>query len=112
MTTDDGIPRAVVLTGVDWVKIGRHGAAAIRRPIHPGVLLGEWLHECRLEQGEFGARIGLRRSVICEIVNGKRTVGPSTAIRLEQGTGVDAEVWLQLQAAHTIDRLRSEQAGQ
>jgi addiction module HigA family antidote len=46
-----------------------------------------------------------------EIINGKRTVTPETALRLGKLTRTEAEFWLNLQQAVDLwDALHSEQA--
>ena len=48
-----------------------------------------------------------------EIVNGKRTVTPDTALRLGKFTGTEPEFWLNLQQAVDLwDAMHSDQAAE
>lgn len=69
-----------------------------RPPTHPGdVLLHEFLEPWEMSQADFAERIGVSYVRLNSIINGRRGVTPDTALRLERATGLDADVWLDLQ---------------
>jgi addiction module HigA family antidote len=69
-----------------------------RAPIHPGeILLEEFLIPMDLTQRELANRIGVPYQRVNELVNGKRGVTPSTALRLSKVFGTSPDVWLNLQ---------------
>lgn len=69
-----------------------------RQPIHPGeMLLREFLEPMGLTQRDVAEGIGVPYQRINELVNGRRGVTPSTALRLSRYLGTTAEVWLNLQ---------------
>ena len=69
-----------------------------RQPIHPGeILLEEFLVPLELTQRELANRIGVPYQRVNELVNGKRGVTPSTALRLSKFFGTTPDVWLNLQ---------------
>jgi addiction module HigA family antidote len=71
-----------------------------RRPTHPGaVLLEEFLEPLGITQREAAARLRISYPRMNEIVNGKRTVTPDTALRLARFTDTEPEFWLNLQQA-------------
>jgi antitoxin HigA-1 len=71
-----------------------------RRPISPGrVLLEDFLVPLGLTQKEAAVRLRISYPRMNEIVNGKRTVTPETALRLGRLTGTEPEFWLNLQQA-------------
>ncbi len=84
-----------------------------RRPSSPGEFIREYLDDAELNvtQGEMAHRLGISRGNLNAIVNGKRTVTPRMAMRLERVLGVSIQTWLNLQAAVDIyDALHSPQA--
>ncbi len=69
-----------------------------RTPTHPGeMLLEEFLVPMGLTQRELAARIGVPYQRVNDIVNGRRGVTPSTALRLAKFFGTSAAFWMNLQ---------------
>jgi antitoxin HigA-1 len=74
-----------------------------REPTHPGVFVKEGvLEKYGMTQQELANAIGLSRLSINEIVNGRRNITESTALRLERLTGVSVEFWLDLQRRYNL----------
>lgn len=71
-----------------------------RRPIHPGeVFLQDFLRPLGITQKEAARRLRISYPRMNEIVNGKRSVTPETALRLGRFTDTEPEFWLNLQQA-------------
>ena len=71
---------------------------AARTPTHPGeMLVEEFLKPMGLTQRELAEAIHVPYQRVNEIVNGKRGMTPSTALRLEKFLGMSASFWLNLQ---------------
>jgi addiction module HigA family antidote len=69
-----------------------------RTPTHPGeMLLEEFLIPMGLTQRELAEAIHVPYQRINEIVNGRRGMTPSTALRLEKFFGMSASFWMNLQ---------------
>lgn len=69
-----------------------------RVPTHPGeMLLEEFLNPMGLSQRELANSIHVPYQRINEIVNGRRGVTPSTALRLAKYFGMSAGFWMNLQ---------------
>jgi antitoxin HigA-1 len=69
-----------------------------RAPTHPGeMLLEEFLNPMGLSQRDLADGIQVPYQRINEIVNGRRGVTPSTALRLAKYFGTSAGFWLNLQ---------------
>ena len=69
-----------------------------RQPIHPGeMLLEEFLGPMGLTQRELANAIHVPYWWVNEIVNGRRSVTPSTALRLGRYFNVSAAFWMNLQ---------------
>lgn len=76
-----------------------------RAPTHPGeMLLEEFLKPLGISQVELAERIDVSYPRVNEIVHGKRSVTPDTALRLERFLGVTAGFWLNLQLAWDLYR--------
>lgn len=69
-----------------------------RTPVHPGtMLLEEFLNPMGLTQRDLAEGIRVPYQRVNELVNGRRGVTPSTALRLSKYLGTSPEVWLNLQ---------------
>lgn len=69
-----------------------------RAPTHPGVmLLEEFLIPMEITQRELADAIHVPYQRVNELVNQKRGVTPSTALRLARFFNVSADFWLSLQ---------------
>lgn len=69
-----------------------------RQPTHPGEMLKEeFLEPMNLTQRELSEAIHVPYQRINELVNKKRGVTPSTALRLAKFFGVSPDFWLNLQ---------------
>ncbi|MBD2346977.1 HigA family addiction module antitoxin [Anabaena subtropica] len=69
-----------------------------RHPSHPGeILLKDFLEPMEISQRELADAIHVPYQRINEIVNQKRGVTPSTALRLAKFFGNSSEFWLNLQ---------------
>ena len=61
-------------------------------PTHPGeMLLEEFLKPLEVSQSAFAIRLGVSFPRLNEIVRGKRSVTPDTALRLARVTGMSAD---------------------
>lgn len=88
---------------------------AHRRPRTPGDFVRDYLEDAdlRLNQTDLAKRLGISRPNLNAIVNGKRSLTPEMAMRLERVLGVSMQTWLNLQAAVDIyDALHSPKAKQ
>ena len=69
-----------------------------RTPTHPGeMLLEEFLTPMGLTQRELSRAIHVPYQRINEIINGRRGITPSTALRLARFFGTSPDFWLNLQ---------------
>ncbi len=80
-----------------------------RRPITPGEVLREdFVEPLGLTQGRVAKALGVDRTTVNEIINGKRSITPEMALRLSHATRTTAEYWLRLQlAVDLFDALNS-----
>lgn len=69
-----------------------------RTPTHPGeMLLEEFLTPMDLTQQALAEAIHVPYQRINEIINGRRGMTPSTALRLAKFFGMSADFWMNLQ---------------
>ena len=91
-----------------------------RPPIHPGeMILEEFVKPLELTQTELARCLDVSYPRLNEIIKGKRSVTPDTALRLSRVLGMPADFWLGLQQdwdlwhamnsseAKQIDRLKA-----
>lgn len=69
-----------------------------RTPTHPGeMLLEEFLKPMGTTQRELASAINVPYQRVNEIINGRRGITPSTALRLAKVFGVSAGFWMNIQ---------------
>ncbi len=69
---------------------------------HPGEHIKDELEDYNLTQKQLAEKIGIKPSVMSELVNGKRNVTAALAIKLGEHLGLNAEMWMKLQARYEI----------
>jgi addiction module HigA family antidote len=75
------------------------------------MLLEEFLKPLGISQSAFAIRLGVSFPRLNEIIRGKRTVTPDTALRLARVLGTSADFWLGLQQDWDLwHALRSKKA--
>jgi addiction module HigA family antidote len=82
-----------------------------RSPTHPGeMLLEEFLEPLGISQRELADRIHVPYQRINELVNGRRGVTPSTALRLGRFFGMSPGFWMNLQLRWDLYHAKREEA--
>jgi addiction module HigA family antidote len=78
------------------------------KPVHPGAILREdILKEMDLSITKAAAGLKISRKQLSEIINEISSITAEMAVRLEQGFGVSAEFWLDLQKKHDIWKVKN-----
>lgn len=80
-------------------------------PPHPGLTLrDDVLPALQLQVGEAAAQLGVDRTTLSKVLNGRAAISPAMALRIERWLGRDhggaAEVWLAQQAAFDLWQAR------
>jgi addiction module HigA family antidote len=78
----------------------------MKNPAHPGRLIKNELDELGVAATEAARALGIKRQQLYNVIKGKSGVTPEMAIRLEQGIGSAADMWLRMQAACDLAELR------
>ena len=73
-------------------------------PLHPGeVLFEEFLKPMNISQNRLALDLGVPPRRINEIVLGKRSITPDTALRLSLFFGLSERFWINLQTRYDIE---------
>ncbi len=69
-----------------------------RRPVSPGrVLREDYIEPLGLKQEDVARALGVHRTTINEVLNGRRAITPDMALRLSHVFSTTPEYWLRLQ---------------
>ena len=75
----------------------------MKNPPHPGsVVFSECIEPLGITITQAASALGVTRTTLSELVNGKRGISPEMAIRLDKAFGGGAETWFRLQAAFDL----------
>ena len=74
--------------------------------VPPGWVLEEHLKSHSLSPAELARRCGRSAKLISEIIAGKASVEPKTALQFEKVLGLDASIWLGIEARYQLHRAR------
>jgi addiction module HigA family antidote len=81
-----------------------------REPTHPGEMLAEeFLIPMKITQRQLAQAIHVPYQRVNELVNKKRGVTPSTALRLARFFGVSPDFWLNLQTRWDLYRAQEKE---
>lgn len=81
----------------------------VRVKPHPGEILAEeFMKPLSISARELAAALGVPANRISEIVRGRRGVSADTAARLGRYFSTSAEMWLNMQQAHELSKVRAE----
>ena len=77
--------------------------------VPPGWVLEERLEAQGISQAEFARQCGCSQTLISEIISGKAPLEPATALQFERVLGVDANLWLGIEADYRRQLKKKEQ---
>ena len=77
-------------------------------PTHPGVLIKDELESRRLTQSKLAESIGVRPSLLNEIIKGKRGVNTEMALLIEAALDIPADLLLNLQSDYNMQVAKSD----
>ncbi|UGQ46239.1 HigA family addiction module antitoxin [Massilia endophytica] len=83
------------------------GARVAAEVFPPGEFLREELEARGWTQAEFAEIIGKDARLVSEVIGGKRTVTPETAIALGQALETGPELWMNLESQYQLSKVRS-----
>lgn len=78
-------------------------------PTHPSELLRDAMEERGETQKELAEKLGISKSYLNEILNGKKDINANISVKLESVWGIPAEFWLKFQMKYNINKARQKQ---
>ena len=78
--------------------------------VRPGWIIEERLAAQGISHAEFARRCGRSPKLISEIIAGKAPIAPKTALQFEKVLGLDASIWLGIEADYRLHRERQVEA--
>lgn len=76
--------------------------------IHPGEMIKDEIEYRGISQKDLAKEIGVSASVLNEVLNGKRSITTEYALLLEAALGIEADLWLRLQAEYNKQVAKSD----
>jgi antitoxin HigA-1 len=80
----------------------------MKKPNHPGDLIRDCLDELEISVTEGAKALGVTRATLSRLLNGKASVSPQMAVRLEKALGSSAGFWLRLQLNYDLTQIHAE----
>jgi addiction module HigA family antidote len=81
----------------------------MKNPPHPGgFVLQQCIEPLGLTIKDAAAALGVTRTTLSELVNGKRGISPEMAVRLSKVFGRSAESWITQQAHYDLAKVRAD----
>lgn len=77
---------------------------------HPGELLLEELEYRNITQAKFSEKIGVKPSLLNEIIKGKRGISTEMALLLEAALGISSKFWINLQNEYNLQKACSNES--
>jgi len=77
-------------------------------PIHPGEILKDEIEYRQISQKNLAKQMGISYSMLNEILNGKRPVTATIALLIEVSLGLDAEMFVSMQARYNLQTARQD----
>jgi addiction module HigA family antidote len=82
---------------------------SMKNPPHPGgFVLRQCIEPLGLSITGAAAALGVTRTTLSELVNGKRGISPEMAVRISKVFGGSAESWLTQQAHYDLAQVRAD----
>jgi addiction module HigA family antidote len=81
----------------------------MKNPPHPGgFVLRQCIEPLGLTITDAATALGVTRTTLSELVNGKRGISPEMAVRLSKVFGGSAETWLAQQAQYDLAQVAAD----
>ncbi len=79
----------------------------MKKPNHPGDLIRDNLGELGVSVTEGAKALGVTRSALSRVINGRAGVSAEMAVRLEKAIGSTAGFWLRLQLNYDLAQIQA-----
>ncbi len=98
----------ITLKGVDPKMIANNLTPS--ELIHPGEMIKDEIEYRGISQRKLAVQMGISPTLLNEILNGKRAISTEYALLFEAALGIDAEIWLRLQADYDMQVAKSNKS--
>jgi len=78
----------------------------IEERFHPGEFIKDELEAREMKQQVLAGKINISKTVLSELIHGKRNLTASLALKLEEALEIKAEFWMKLQTEYDIQSIR------
>lgn len=95
----------ITLEGVDPRMIANNLTPS--NLIHPGEMIKDEIEYRGLSQKKLAEQMGISATLLNEILNGKRRVSTEYALLFEAALGIDANIWIRIQADYDMQVAKS-----
>ena len=80
----------------------------MKDPCHPGEIVRECLDGLKLNVTDGAAALGVTRTTLSRVLNGKAAVSPEMAVRLSKAFGSTAGFWMRLQMNYDLAQVEKD----
>ncbi len=98
----------ITLPGIDPKMIANNLTPF--EPTHPGEMIKDEIEYRGLSQRKLAKQMGISPTILNEILNCKRAVSTEYALLFEAALGIDADLWLRLQADYNMQVAKSDKS--
>ena len=80
----------------------------MKDPSHPGEIVRECLDGLKLNVTDAAAALGVTRTTLSRVLNGKAAVSPEMAVRLSKAFGSTTGFWMRLQMNYDLAQVEKD----
>ena len=80
----------------------------MKDPCHPGEIVRECLDGLKLNVTDGAAALGVTRTTLSRLLNGKAAVSPEMAVRLSKAFGSTTGFWMRLQMNYDLAQVEKD----
>lgn len=77
-------------------------------PVHPGEVIKEEMESRHISQREFARQVNVSYTALNELLNGKRSLSPATALMFEAALDIPADALMNIQTKYTMQTTRRD----
>lgn len=98
----------ITIKGVDPRMIANNLTPS--EPTHPGEIIKDEIEYRGISQRKLAAQMGISHTLLNEILNAKRAVSVQYALLFEAALGIDAGIWIRMQARYDMQMAKSDKS--
>ena len=75
-------------------------------PVHPGEVIKDEMESRNISQREFARQVSMSYTALNELLNGKRTLSPASALMFEAALDIPADALMNIQTKYDMQTAR------